>query len=79
MWTLFISICVFGQCSWLEVESPVFHSLSRCESKASVFVQRLDEQLQDNRATVTTRCLDQESAEQFRQDHLKKDSFNIYY
>lgn len=71
MWTMFISICVFGQCSWLEVERPRYPTIADCEVHAQVTRLNLLGQLADSRVTVWTECIPQSQREQFRQDRLK--------
>ena len=71
MWTMFISICVFGTCSWLEVEKPTFQTISDCEVRSQITRLELLGQLNDGRVTVSTECIPEESREQFRQDRMK--------
>lgn len=71
MWTMFISICVFGSCSWLEVEKPTFHSISDCEVRSQITRLELLGQLADGRVTVWTECIPHAEREQFRQDRMK--------
>jgi len=71
MWTMFISICVFGQCSWLEVESPTYQDIAQCEHHAQTTRLGLLGQLADRRVTVWTECIPEDQREQFRQDRLK--------
>ena len=71
MWTMFISICVFSQCSWLEVEQPRFHNIAHCETQAQITRLELLGQLADGRIAVHTECVSPDSVEQFRQDQMK--------
>lgn len=68
---MFISICVYAQCSWLEVESPTYATIADCEVNAQITRLELVSKFNDSRITVGTECITSEDTQQFRQDHTK--------
>lgn len=65
IYVLFVSACMYGSCSWLEITEPKFNDLQQCYISGQQFGMTM--QKQDPRYEGQYVCVEENDTEEFRQ------------
>ena len=61
--TLFVSVCLAGQCNWFEIEDPKFNTVQACVEKSIEFTNNMGKS--DPRLYGDVACVREEQKEDF--------------